>query len=126
LGRAVNGPGATVGDPPVRFGAFQRYIKQEPARGSDKGDAMHTVTTMKGLEVPRLANLHVRSNDDFRSLRLARENASLMLDNTRLRVEYENLLSSTETWIRLYEAALERANAAVRECGLLREQGSGT
>ena len=49
-----------------------------------------------------------------------------MLDNTRLRVEYENLLSSTETWIRLYEAALERGNAAVRECGLLREQRSGS
>ena len=87
---------------------------------------MHTVTTPKGLEVPRLANLHVRPNEDIRSLRLARENACLILDNTRLRVEYENLLSSTETWIRLYEAALERANAAVRECGLLREQRSDT
>jgi hypothetical protein len=87
---------------------------------------MHTVTTPKGLEVPRLANLHVRPNEDIRSLRLARENACLILDNTRLRVEYENLLSSTETWIRLYEAALERANAAVRECGLLREQTSDT
>ena len=87
---------------------------------------MHTVTTLKGLEVPRLANPHVRPNEDIRSLRLARENACLILDNTRLRVEYENLLSSTETWIRLYEAALERANAAVRECGLLREQRSDT
>jgi hypothetical protein len=87
---------------------------------------MRTVTTLKGLEVPRLANLHVRPNEDLRSLRLARENACLILDNTRLRVEYENLLSSTEIWVRLYEAALERANAAERECGLLREQRSDT
>ena len=85
---------------------------------------MNSVTTLKGLEVPRFANLHVRPNEDTRTQRLARENASLILDNTRLRVEYENLLSSTETWIRLYETALERANAAVRECGLLREQRS--
>jgi hypothetical protein len=41
-------------------------------------------------------------------------------------VEYEQLLSSTETWIRLYEAALERANAAVRECARLREEAAGS
>jgi hypothetical protein len=86
---------------------------------------MNSVTTLTEGE-PRLANLQVRPSDDIRSLRLARENASLILDNTRLRVEYETLLSSTETWIRLYEAALERANAAVRECGILREQRNGS
>ena len=58
----------------------------------------------------------MRPSDDIRSLRLARENAALTLDNTRLRVEYEQLLSSTEIWIRLYEAALTRANAADAEC----------
>ena len=84
---------------------------------------MNTVTTLKGFE-PRLANVHARPNEDIRSLRLARENACLLLDNTRLRVEYEQLLSSTEIWIRLYEAALARANAAARECALLREQKS--
>ena len=79
---------------------------------------MHTVTRLK-LEVPQRTNSHPRPNEDIRHLRLARENASLLLDNARLRVEYENLLSSTERWIRLYEAALERANAVTRECGIL-------
>ena len=74
------------------------------------------------MEVPQRTNPHLRPNDDIRNVRLARENACLLLDNTRLRVEYEHLLSSTETWIRLYEAALERANAATRECGLLRAE----
>ena len=87
---------------------------------------MNSVTTVKGLDMPRPASLHLRPNDDMRSIRLARENACLILDNTRLRVEYEQLLSSTETWIRLYEAALDRANAAVRECARLREQAAGS
>jgi hypothetical protein len=82
---------------------------------------MHTVTRLK-LEVPQRTNSHLRPNEDIRSVRLARENASLLLDNARLRVEYENLLSSTERWIRLYEAALERANAVTRECGILRAE----
>jgi hypothetical protein len=82
---------------------------------------MHTVTRLK-LEVPQRTNPHLRADPEMRNVRLARENACLLLDNTRLRVEYEHLLSSTETWIRLYEAALERANAATRECGILRAE----
>ena len=80
---------------------------------------MNAVTTLIGREMPRFASLRVQPTDDIRSLRLARENASLTLDNTRLRVEYEQLLSSTEIWIRLYEAALKRANAATAECARL-------
>jgi hypothetical protein len=82
---------------------------------------MNSVTPLNGHELPRFARLRVRSNEDGRSLRLARENAALTLDNTRLRVEYEQLLSSTEIWIRLYEAALERANAATAECQRLQQ-----
>lgn len=87
---------------------------------------MNSVTTVKGLEMRRPASLHVQPTDDLRSFRLARENACLILDNTRLRVEYEHLLSSTETWIRLYEAALTRANAAERDCARLQEQVVGS
>ena len=87
---------------------------------------MNSVTTIKGLDMPRPASLHLRPTEDIRSIRLARENACLILDNTRLRVDYEQLLSSTETWIRLYEAALERANGAVRECARLREETAGS
>ena len=82
---------------------------------------MNAVTTLNGREMPPFATLRVRPSDDIRSLRLARENAALTLDNTRLRVEYEQLLSSTEIWIRLYEAALARANAAVAECARLQQ-----
>jgi hypothetical protein len=84
---------------------------------------MNSVTALNGHDLPPLATLRLRPNEDIRSVRLARENACLTLDNTRLRVEYEHLLSSTEIWIRLYEAALERANAAVSECARLRQQG---
>jgi hypothetical protein len=93
---------------------------QNPTRVG-KGDAMNSVTTVNGRETQRFAALKMRPNEDIRSLRLARENASLILDNTRLRVEYEQLLSSTEIWIRLYEAALERANAATAECSRLQQ-----
>ena len=86
---------------------------------------MNSVTTLLGRDLPPPTTLRVRPTDDLRSLRLARENATLTLDNTRLRVEYEQLLSSTEIWIRLYEAALERANAATAECARLREQTKG-
>lgn len=86
---------------------------------------MNSVTTLLGRDLPPLATLRVRPTEDLRSLRLARENATLTLDNTRLRVEHEQLLSSTEIWIRLYEAALERANAATAECARLREQAQG-
>ena len=82
---------------------------------------MNSVTTLLGRDLPPLTTLRVRPTEDLRSLRLARENATLTLDNTRLRVEYEQLLSSTEIWIRLYEAALERANAATAECSRLKQ-----
>jgi hypothetical protein len=77
---------------------------------------MYSVTTLNGRELPRFASLRVRPSADIRSLRLARQNAALTLDNIRPRVEYQQLLSTTEICIRLNEAALERANAAVVEC----------
>lgn len=87
---------------------------------------MNSVTAINGRELPPFTPLRVRPNEDIRSVRLARENACLTLDNTRLRVEYEQLLSSTEIWIRLYEAALDRANAAAAECARLRGLTEGS
>ncbi len=81
---------------------------------------MNSVMTLKWLEMHGLSNrrTHVdeRVDREVKSLRLVRENACLTQDNTRLRSDYEDLAASTAMWIRLYEAALERANAATAEC----------
>ncbi len=45
-----------------------------------------------------------------------------MQNNVRLRLQLKDLEASALSWIRLYEAALERANAATVECARLREQ----
>jgi hypothetical protein len=45
-------------------------------------------------------------------VRLARENVRLSDEVERLRQQYDALAASAEVWIRLYEAALDRANAA--------------
>jgi signal-transduction protein with cAMP-binding, CBS, and nucleotidyltransferase domain len=46
----------------------------------------------------------------WRILTLTRENARLADENHRLHQQYQDLLKSTDIWIRLYEAALDRAN----------------
>ena len=81
---------------------------------------MNSVMTLNGLGMRGLAGFRARTHEEIRNLRLARENADLMLENTRLRSEYDDLMGSAETWIRLYEAALERAHAATAECSRLR------
>lgn len=75
---------------------------------------MNSVMTLNWLEMRRLTSSRARREEDaeIRSVRLARENASLTRENTRLRAEYEDLAASALTWIRLYEAALDRANQA--------------
>ena len=42
----------------------------------------------------------------------ARENVRLAQENQVLRQSYADLTTAAETWIRLYESALARANAA--------------
>jgi hypothetical protein len=71
---------------------------------------MNSVMTLNWLEMRRLTGLRQRVNEEDRGLRLVRENACLTQDNSRLRSDYEDLAASTRMWIRLYEAALERAN----------------
>jgi hypothetical protein len=83
---------------------------------------MNSVITLTGLETRRLTSSKMRANEETRSLWLARANAGLMLENTRLQSDYDALVASSVTWIRLYEAALERANTAAAECSRLRDQ----
>jgi hypothetical protein len=83
---------------------------------------MNSVMTLKGLATQHLTSSRVRVDEQTRSFWVAKENACLTHDNTRLRSELKDLEASTIMWIRLYEAALERANAAAAECARLRQQ----
>jgi hypothetical protein len=47
-----------------------------------------------------------------RLLQYARDNVRLAQENEVLRESYADLTAAAETWIRLYESALARANAA--------------
>lgn len=51
-----------------------------------------------------------RVDDQVRTLQLSRENARLAEENHRLRAQNADLEASAEIWIKLYEAALARAN----------------
>ena len=73
---------------------------------------MNSVMTLNWLEMRRLSTSRVRVDEETRSLRLSRDNARLTDENRRLRSEYDDLAASTMMWIRLYEAALARANRA--------------
>jgi hypothetical protein len=82
---------------------------------------MNSVMTLNGLAMRHLTRSRVQVDEETRGFWLSRENACLSQDNTRLRGELKELEKSTHTWIRLYEAALERANAATAECSRLRQ-----
>jgi hypothetical protein len=85
---------------------------------------MNSVMTLNGLAMRHLISSRVRVDEETRSFWVAKENACLTQDNTRLRSELKDLEASTNMWIRLYEAALERANAAAAECSRLRQLAS--
>jgi len=76
---------------------------------------MDTAMTLNWLEMRRISNARVRQDEQARILTLTRENARLAEENHRLNQQYRDLAASTDIWIRLYEAALNRANASVRE-----------
>ena len=82
---------------------------------------MNSVITLKALAKRPVPSARARVDDDARCFLLERENAYLTQDNTRLRLQLRDLEASSNIWIRLYEAALERANAAAAECARLRE-----
>ena len=52
-------------------------------------------------------------DEQVRTVPLARDHMRLLDENARLRRENADLIASAETWIRLYEAALARANGAL-------------
>jgi len=71
---------------------------------------MDTAMTLNWLEARRVSNTRTRQDEQARLLTLARENARLAEENHRLHQQFEDLAASTDIWIRLYEAALQRAN----------------
>ena len=67
---------------------------------------MDTAMTLNWLEMRRISTARSRQDDQSRLLTLARENARLAEENRRLDQRYQDLMASTDIWIRLYEAAL--------------------
>jgi hypothetical protein len=78
---------------------------------------MDTAMTLNWLEMRRTTSVRTRQEDHQHGLRLVRENIRLAEENERLRAQLAALAASTEIWIRLYEAALARANEAGRGVG---------
>jgi hypothetical protein len=83
---------------------------------------MNAVMTLNALAMRRTTTSPVQVDDEMRNFWLERENACLMQSNARLRLQLKDLEASARAWIRLYEASLDRANAAAAECARLREQ----
>lgn len=81
---------------------------------------MDTVMTSEAVAT-RPVSSRVRVENDARCFFLERENAYLTHNNTKLRLHLKDLEASSLFWIRLYEAALERANALTTECERLRQ-----
>jgi hypothetical protein len=73
---------------------------------------MDTAMTLNWLEMRRVSNARAQQDDQARILALTRENARLADENHRLQQQYQDLLASTDIWIRLYEAALGRAKGS--------------
>ncbi len=83
---------------------------------------MNSMTTLVSLATrPEIAS-RVRVDQDARCFFLERENAYLTKNNTTLRLQLKDLEASSLYWIRLYEAALDRAKAASAECARLRQE----
>jgi hypothetical protein len=73
---------------------------------------MDSAVTLSWLEMRRLTSAGVRANYDSRIALLTRQNARLEEENERLLARNLDLAAAAETWIRLYESALARANVA--------------
>ena len=81
---------------------------------------MKTAVAVDWMELHRAQFSRVRVDEQMRTVQLARENRRLMEVNEQLRQNNADLTASAEMWIRLYEAALMRANES------LTSDGSGT
>jgi uncharacterized membrane protein YccC len=75
-----------------------------------KGAQMDVAMAFNWTEMRSVGASRTRVDDQIRAVELARENIHLLEENERLRQENADLAGSAEMWIRLYEAALARAN----------------
>ena len=83
---------------------------------------MNALMTLDGLATrPEIAS-RVRVDLDARCFFLERENAYLTKNNITLRLQMKDLEASSLYWIRLYEAALDRAKTASAECARLQKE----
>ena len=71
---------------------------------------MNTAVAIDWMGLHRAQFSRVKVDEQMRTVQLARENRRLMEANERLRQDNADLTASAEMWIRLYEAALTRAN----------------
>jgi hypothetical protein len=86
---------------------------------------MDTAMTLNWLEMRRMSSARTRLDEQTRMVRLARENVRLTEEVERLRDRYDMLTASSEVWIRLYEAALERAKAEAAARAILQARMDG-
>lgn len=73
---------------------------------------MHNVTTPRDARPGGTRLLRIRVDQQHGLLECARDNVRLAQENETLRQSCADLTKAAETWIRLYESALARANAA--------------
>lgn len=71
---------------------------------------MDRAMTLRQREIRRIFAARRRLAEPGGTVLLVRENAYLAEENERLHREIASLAASAEIWIRLYEAALARAN----------------
>jgi hypothetical protein len=83
---------------------------------------MNSLISLDGLATRPEIVSRVRVDQDARCFILERENAYLTRNNTKLRLQLKDLEASSLSWIRLYEAALDRAKIATAECERLRNE----
>jgi hypothetical protein len=73
---------------------------------------MHAATASNRIDRPQMPATTRREGEDPFLAEWARENRRLAQENEILRQTYAELTTAAESWIRLYELALSRANAA--------------
>ena len=81
---------------------------------------MNSVMTLNAAATRPVTSSRPQVENDARCFFLELENACLTQNNAKLRLQLKDLEGSAVAWIRLYEAALERANSATAECVRLR------
>ena len=73
---------------------------------------MPNATTIRDARSVETRFLDIRVDEQHGLIECARDNVRLAQENETLRQSCADLTRAAETWIRLYESALARANAA--------------